>query len=43
MLTLILFLTTINVNYNVNSCQFEENLLFLPKRMQHAALVGKTK
>ena len=28
---------------DVNYCQFKDNLLFLPKRMLHAALVGKTK
>lgn len=37
------FLKTIGVNYDVNYCQFEDNLLFLPKRMLRAALVGKTK
>ena len=31
-------MTILNVNYR----QFEDNLS-LPKRMQHAALVGKTK
>ena len=37
------FFKTIGVNYDVNYRQFEDNLLFLPKRMLRAALVGKTK
>lgn len=37
------FFKTIGVNYDVNYRQFEDNLLFLPKRMLRAALVDKTK
>ena len=37
------FFKTIKVNLDVNYRQFEDNLLFLPKRMLRAALVGKTK
>ena len=37
------FFKTIKVNLDVNYRQFEDNLLFLPKRMLRAALVDKTK
>ena len=34
---------TIQVNFDVNFCQFNDYLLFLPKWMQRVALVGRTK